>query len=245
MNIKLEPNIHTSSFSTDAPINSMHHHMHANRYGHHLQSGIQNLNSSIPAYLQSQAGIMNPSASSLIKEHLNHKLNLAESNQIENISKLNKNSQNMNSNLSSTNSAIYKTAQSLSPASSSSSSSSSSISNSSMSSLNHNKNYSINPIITVSHQNNDEEEQNESNLENTNCDPTEEDCYYSESLQANENHKNESSEGHNTNTELDEDENINNDQSDLNEDDAENFDDDYDDYSSMTVAKNDSSNKIT
>jgi len=111
-----------------------------------------------------------------------------------------------------------------------------------MSSLNHNKAYSMNPIITVSHQNNDEEEHNENNLESTNSgEPIEEDCYYTDAHQIDENHKNGSLEGHNTNTELDEDENMNHDQSDLNEDDAENFDDDYDEYNSMTLAKNDNS----
>lgn len=254
MNIKLEPNLHSSpSFSTDATGNSMHHHLHSNRFSHHhLLPHTHMLNANIPAYLHSQTGLNQPNAASLIKEHLTQKFQMPETHHqqqqaSEALSKFTNSSPNMNSTPQSqptanntsnqTNNNVYKSSQSLSPASSSSSSSSSSISSSSSSSLGNNKGYALsNPTITVNQNNENEEENCDASVIGAHSgEPLIEDDYY-----VNLNEKSGVSEGLHNHMDMDEDEMIKHDQSDLNEEDTENFEEDYEtEYGNGSQVKGD------
>ena len=105
MNLKLESNIHSTSFNnsivspnsitnnvrnniTDAtgnilnPNNStMHHHIHTNRFTNgNYNINNPHLNPNMASYLQAQAGSVSSVAASLIKEHLTQKLQISDVN---------------------------------------------------------------------------------------------------------------------------------------------------------------------
>jgi hypothetical protein len=256
MNLKLESNIHSTSFNnsivspnsitnnvrnniTDAtgnilnPNNStMHHHIHTNRFTNgNYNINNPHLNPNMASYLQAQAGSVSSVAASLIKEHLTQKL------QISDVNNQNQADSKFNSN-NNTNSQGYKNvAQSLSPASSSSSSSSSSLSSSSMSSLKQN-NYLNTPTLTVSRENDEEMEENIVN--GFKSEPNDEDYYNIENSTKSEIlQKSQSERGpcleNSTHGEIDDEEVINNhDESDLNENEDENLEENYDDYNNTS-----------